>query len=336
MNPPIARQLILPSLCADALALGTHWIYNPSAIARLYPEGTRNYGAPRSKYHPGKSAGDFTHYGDQTLVLLRSIVTRGGFSLEGWREDWLSYWKSNPPSYLDGATKATLGFLERGVDAASESNDLAGASRIAPVLAIASNHPLEERIAAARAQTSLTHGDRATIDTAEFFTRSVDAISNGKSIPDAFDLATSASYHHLDARGFLNQVKSSLHLEDRAAGESFGLTCHTPEAFPLTLWFLLRYHDEPLEAVIHNTMAGGDNAARGMAIGLIMGAAHGIGWLPSHWIEELNARNEIDTLLSLPNQKLSVSHSGDFRNLVSGTPIGFTSIPRALIVSVIP
>ncbi|MDP3851723.1 MAG: ADP-ribosylglycohydrolase family protein [Luteolibacter sp.] len=297
MNPPIARQLILPSLCADALALGSHWIYNPAKIARLYPDGVRNYDDPRSEYHPGKSAGDFTHYGDQTMVLLKSVVLRGGFEPAGWREDWLRFWKSDPPAYRDGATKATLGFLERGVDAASESNDLAGASRIAPVLAMASNQPLEERIAAARAQTALTHGDRATIDTAEFFTRAVDALSSGKSLPDALDTAASASYHHLDARGFLNQVKSSLHLEDRAAGEAFGLTCHTPEAFPLTLWFLLRYHNEPLEAVIQNTMAGGDNAARGMAIGLIMGAAHGIDWLPPRWIEELNARDEIDTLL---------------------------------------
>ncbi|MGL4399424.1 MAG: ADP-ribosylglycohydrolase family protein, partial [Luteolibacter sp.] len=127
MNTPTARNLILPSLCADALALGSHWIYEPSAIGTLYPEGTHSYDAPHSKYHPGKSAGDFTHYGDQTLILLRSIITRGGFSLDGWREDWLAFWKSEPSSYLDGATKTTLGFLERGIDAASESNDFAAA-----------------------------------------------------------------------------------------------------------------------------------------------------------------------------------------------------------------
>jgi ADP-ribosylglycohydrolase len=297
MTHPSSRQLILPSLCADALALGTHWIYNPSAIARLHPEGTRTYDAPRSKYHPGKSAGDFTHYGDQALVLLRSLVTRGGFTKEGWREDWLAYWKSNPPSYLDGATRNTLGFLERGVDAASESNDLAAATRIAPVLAYLTDQPLDARIAAARAQTALTHGDRATIDTAEFFTRAVDAISSEKSLPDALDAAANAPYGNLDARDFLHQAKSSLHLEDRAAGEKFGLTCHTPEAFPLTLWFLLRYHNEPLEAVIRNTMAGGDNAARGMAIGLLMGAAHGIDWLPAGWLTDLSTRGEIDALL---------------------------------------
>lgn len=47
-------------------------------------------------------------------------------------------------------------------------------------------------------------------------------------------------------------------------------------------------------------------------------------------------RHGVNPYSIVPNQKLSVSHSGDFRNLVSGTPIGFTSIPSALISSVIP
>jgi ADP-ribosylglycohydrolase len=44
-------------------------------------------------------------------------------------------------------------------------------------------------------------------------------------------------------------------------------------------------------------MAGGDNAARGMLIGLMMGVAHGSDWMPSHWLEQLSAREEIENLL---------------------------------------
>lgn len=299
MNVPTARQLILPSLCADALALGTHWIYNPSKIARLFPDDTRDYDHPRTDYHPGKSAGDFTHYGDQILVLLKSVVLRGGFDAAGWRDDWKNYWKNDPLSYRDGATKATLGFLERGVDAASESNDLAGAARIAPVLAALSDKSLEIRVAAARAQTALTHGDRATIDAAEFFTRAADSLASGVSMHEALDAAASVRYEALDARDFLHQVIAAAGLDETAAGQKFGLTCHTPDAFPLTLWFLLRHHDQPLEAIIRNTMSGGDNAARGLLIGLLMGAAYGTAWIPLSWCEALRAHDEIEALFTL-------------------------------------
>ena len=306
----IARQLLLPSLCADALALGPHWIYDSAKIAELYPDGIRNYDDPRSTYHPGKSAGDFTHYGDQTLALLRCLVLRQGFSVDGWHEDWYQFWKNNPPAYRDGATKTTLALLERGVDAASESSDLAGAARIAPILALLAARPLSERIDAARAQTALTHGDRATIDAAEFFTRAADAIISGSAIPAALEAAASASYQALNARDFLNQSIAATALNPAAAGEKFGLACNTQQAFPLTLWFLLRYPEQPLEALVANTMAGGDNAARGLPIGLLMGAAHGLAWLPNEWLGGLNQRDEIEALLTLAgiSSEPAISH----------------------------
>ncbi len=295
----LARQLLLPSLCADALALGPHWIYEPTKISKLYPDGIRNYDAPRSTYHPAKSAGDFTHYGDQTLALLRSLVLRQGFFKDGWRDDWHQFWKNNPPAYRDGATKSTLGFLERSVDAASESSDLAGAARIAPIIALLAARPLSERIDAARAQTALTHGDRATIDAAEFFTRASDAIVSGSAIPAALEAAAHISYQALDARSFLDQAIAASDLNSNAAGDKFGLACNTQQAFPLTLWFLLSYSEHPLEALIANAMVGGDNAARGLPIGLLMGAAHGLAWLPNEWLDGLNRRVEIEALLTL-------------------------------------
>ncbi|MGJ8676409.1 MAG: alpha/beta fold hydrolase [Akkermansiaceae bacterium] len=332
-----ALQFILPSLAADALCLGPHWIYNPAKIKRLYPEMIQRYADPQTQYHAGKVAGDFTHYGDQTVVLLRSIVLRQGFDPTGWRDDWLRFWKTDPPAYFDGASKDTMEFLERGVDAASESNDLAGASRIAPVIAALANDPLEKRIVAARTQTALTHGDKATIDTAEFFTRAVDEIVNGKSIQEALKSASAASYQALDAQADIATAITLLDLEPNAAGEKMGLTCHTPEAFPLTLYFLLKFSAAPLDALVQNAMAGGDNSARGMLIGLVMGVAHGTSWMPSAWTDELSAFSEISALLALlepssapSSQEVTIPHP-DGHHLIGlidipvGPPVAFAT-----------
>ncbi len=299
VKAPTARRLVLPSLCADALALGCHWVYDSSVLAELDPASLCQFHSPRSNYHPGKSAGDFTHYGDQTLVLLKSIVSRGGFDADGWRDDWQEFWENGPPSYCDGATRVTLGFLRFEIGSGSESNDLAGAARIAPVLGALATAPLETRIAAARAQTSLTHGDVMIVDTAEFFTRAVDALSSGSSMLEALDAAASARYQSLEARDLLDEALAASGLDRHAAGEAFGLACHTLEALPFTLWCLVRYRDQPLEAVLQNTLAGGDNAARGLLIGLMMGAAHGTAWMPPAWTEDLVAMKEIDALLGL-------------------------------------
>jgi ADP-ribosylglycohydrolase len=295
---PSARQLILPSLVADALCLGPHWIYDTRKILDLYPDHIQRHSSPQSPYHSGKAAGDFTHYGDQTLALLRSLVLRGGFDADGWREDWQGFWKSDPPSYRDGATKATLQSLEQGAHSPSDSNDLAGAARIAPLVAALADASLDARIHAARAQTALTHGDPATIDAAEFFTRVVDDIAKGSAIAAALTSAAGGAYGALDASSHLGAARALLEQDPEATGAKLGLTCHTADAFPLSLYFLMKFAESPREALIANAMAGGDSAARGLLIGLVMGAAHGTAWMPAGWIGELSAAAEIEDLLA--------------------------------------
>jgi alpha/beta superfamily hydrolase/ADP-ribosylglycohydrolase len=244
-------------------------------------------------------AGDFTHYGDQTLPLLRSVVLRGGFHLEGWREDWSRFWSKETRAYRDGATQSTLENMAHGVVAASDSNDLAGASRIPSILAALREEPLAVRIKAAREQTSMTHGDAATVDCAEFFTRAVDAIASGQTLAGALDAAAQADYGALDAAAALKSARDSVEGDPIKVGSAMGLTCHTPEAFPLTLFFLLKYADQPVEALVQNAMAGGDSSARGMLIGLVMGAVHGTDWMPRVWVDELTAGRELESLLQL-------------------------------------
>lgn len=135
-------------------------------VARLYPEGLSSFDDPHSQYHPNRTAGQFTHYGDQALTLLRSLAFRRGWSESSWREDWRAMWQ-HYDGYLDSATTETLANHDAGEIAPSPSNDLAGASRIAPLLVALADSSLEEKIAAARAQTALTHGDPIVIDSAE-------------------------------------------------------------------------------------------------------------------------------------------------------------------------
>lgn len=177
-----AKAMVLASLTGDALALGAHWEYDPTALARRHGRVTGYLDPPAGGYHSGKRAGDQTHYGDQTLVLLRSLAERGNFDLDDfarkWRERMTAY-----DGYIDGATRMTLKIFDFGEgphNSGSNSTDLAGASRVAP-LVCALRHNLEALVEAVRSQTKMTHNHAQVIEAAEFFARTAWGVLGGKS-----------------------------------------------------------------------------------------------------------------------------------------------------------
>ncbi|MFD0893002.1 ADP-ribosylglycohydrolase family protein [Luteolibacter ambystomatis] len=284
-----SRDLVLPAFFGDALALGAHWIYDDAEIAEAFPAGITNYSDPRSDYHPGKQAGDFTHYGDQTLMLLESLDRHRGFDPAAWRKDWLAFWRGKPNSYLDGATRRTLENSTAGLDRPSDSHDLGGASRIAALFALhfASD---EEAVTAARAQTTLTHGDPRVAAVAEFLTLATRRVLEGASFSQAFEAAAATGMPDLDAAMEASRGTN----EDLV---DLGLSCDVAKAFPLMVALALKYENEPVTALRENARLGGDSAARGIPLGLLMGAKHGLSAFPAAWSSELTKFERISSVL---------------------------------------
>ena len=290
---------------ADALSLGSHWIYNQGKIARLYPEGVSDFDDPHSKYHPHRKKGQFTHYGDQMLMLAQATAASSDWSLPIFRSVWENG-MTDFDGYLDGASKTTLENLTRDLeDPGSESDDLAGASRFVPTLFLP-GASLDQLIAAARAQTAFSHGDGNTIDAAEFFTRATHALQEGLSMPQAFEQAAEANYAHLPAKEWLAKAKDALPNDDSLkVASDLGLTCHASEAFPIALYFALRWHKQGaacteeafLATLSENTLAGGDNSARGIPLAAFLAAAGCP--TPTHLWENLTAHKTLNALENL-------------------------------------
>ena len=250
-----------------------------------------------------QQAGDFTHYGDQTMILLRSLAKHGRFDLPAFAAEWQAFWEDPATlSYRDGATRATLSNLQQGLppeNAASPSNDIAGAARIAPLFLLEWDSP-EELIAAARAQTAFTHGDPSVAETAEFIARVTLAVQAGATIADALrDAASLTHWKAIPGEWFAAAVASDASQgTDAAAAKAHGLTCHVPEAFPAISHLLLRHPDDVATALRINVEAGGDTAARGMIMGMIYGAQSDAAALPDEWITGLRSLAEIQQLIS--------------------------------------
>jgi ADP-ribosylglycohydrolase len=290
--------MVTGAFLGDAISLGPHWVYDQEEISRRIVDAER-YQDPISPYHPGKKAGDFTHYGDQVLVLLRYVAEAGKFDLTGYAAAWRAYWE-NPAtiSYRDGSTKGTLANLEAGVPperAGAHSHDLSGAGRFAPLFLLSWNDDAE-LLAAVRNLTAFTHNHPDVIAAAEFFATVALAVKRGEAIPAAIRRVGRELDGNL--KDWLAAAEEHLHaVEGNAAVlATHGLSCDIDGGFAGVCHLLLRYPDDPTIALVENAMAGGDSAARALILGTIYGAADLIGTVPEHWLADVNARAEIGRL----------------------------------------
>jgi ADP-ribosylglycohydrolase len=293
-----ARAMVLASFAADSLALGAHWIYSIEKIARDFGRIETFLAPDTDSYHPTKKKGEFTHYGDQAFVLLESLATRGGFDPEDfsglWRQLFAGY-----KGYYDQATKETLENLSLGktfLEAGSSSNDLSGAVRIAP-LVYCLGEDEEGLVLAARTQTDMTHRDGLTIDASGFFARVAYRVLHGMRPVSALEEVSRTFFKGSRLQLWADKGIESCQGESVQTIKTFGQDCHTPDAFPSAIHLICRYENDLKESLVQNVMAGGDSAARGMAVGMILGAHLGMEAIPAEWIEGLKKRPEIERLL---------------------------------------
>lgn len=130
---PILRDrctnMILGALVADAAAMGLHWIYDQKHIRSIAPEtpefrcpDPHHYeGVPAYFAHPTRKAGDASQYGEQLLVMLRTIAASGGqFEVAAFAEAFRAHFGYGGAyvGYIDHATRGTLDNARRFEDAA--------------------------------------------------------------------------------------------------------------------------------------------------------------------------------------------------------------------------
>ncbi len=293
------RSAILASLAADSLSLGAHWEYDQDRIARLVGRVTDLLPPTLNDYHSGKGAGDQSHYGDQTLLLLRSVAGKGAFDLGDFAARWRGMMVGGYTGYMDKASREALVNFAAGRapdQTGAATNDFAGAARMAPLLAVLGSDE-EGLVNAARAQTLMTHGSLVIADGAEFMARAAAALLRGADMRGAFDHAATARYAALPAEDWLAFADMSLSEDTPAAIARFGQSCGMQGAFLGVVHVALKHEAAPEIGLVDNVMAGGDSCARGLAIGMLFGARHGLGWMPERWLAPLAARPEIEAAL---------------------------------------
>jgi len=227
------KAMIKANFASDSLALGVHWIYDTEQIKTSHGEVTQLLPPAPGSYHPTKNRGDFTHYGDQTLVLLESVAASGGFNLNDFFMRWQHLFESYD-GYHDTATKTTLKNIQKGKGpetCGSLSEDMSAASRIVPLFLFHAHDP-ETLIQAARAQAEMTHRGSTAVDAAQFFARLALACINGEAPANA---AVKIAAEHFEFSPIHMWVQQGIAAKDQSPVDAigrFGQACSTSEVFP--------------------------------------------------------------------------------------------------------
>ena len=287
MNDLTNKQsgLLFGSYSADALSLGVHWIYDTNELAQKHGR-LNEYKAPGAdSYHPHKQPGAQGHVGDQSLCLLKFLVREKKWCPSGFMDDWLGM-LPDYDDYIDGATKSTLANVQNRSDktqGGSDSVEIAGPARIAPLVCHLASSTEEEVVRASVEQTMLTHRSPEAEESAAFLAKAGYRLMHGASLLDTLN-ETSPVWAFQKAESLLSENAVD------AIGK-LGPACSISSALPSVLYLALKYGDDIETAFIENAMAGGDNCARGLTLGMLLGAANGLSSIPERWVNELNAHD---------------------------------------------
>ncbi|MGA2732770.1 MAG: ADP-ribosylglycohydrolase family protein [Syntrophobacteraceae bacterium] len=293
-----AEAMVLASFAADSLALGAHWVYDIGEIDRKFGrvEGLRK--PLESSYHATKDLGEFTHYGDQTLVLLESVAASSGFDIDDFARRWKKLFETYN-GYVDKATKATLANFASGKnpkESGSSSSDLAGAARIAP-LVYRYRNDLGELLSSAKTQTAMTHDNPSVIDASDFFARVTLKVLEGETPLSTIREVREEHFRESVLGQWTAEGIESARSDTRSAILKFGQSCDIERAFPSVVHLIGKYEGNLREALVENVMAGGDSAARGLVVGMILGAHLGFEAIPGEWLSGLKRYRHIVDLL---------------------------------------
>lgn len=275
------KELILSTLVADAYSLGAHWIYDEKQLEKLEINWEELNDA-QALWHKEKKAGDFTHFGDQTLWLYQYLLDHNCFDEENYINFWFAKMQTYN-GYIDSATRQTLENIEnKKSPTGSSSTDLSIIGRIAPLLLVSKSK--EQFLNNVTKFVSCTHNSTEALSAADFFAKLVLDVLEGKDIEEA--ILSLKDEFDSKIQGYVNSGISSKSEETFTAIRDFGPACDIEGGFQGVIHLLCKY-DNLTQMLIQNSKAGGDNSARAMIATLVFMAKpdNSLSLIPNSWLK---------------------------------------------------
>jgi len=307
--------------------------YGRKAIDRFMSPGemmggqTHGIGWGERNYHPGKKAGGSTDYGDYNILVLEHLAVIAEpsrpFDVAALLPHWMNRLENDWGSWICTMTKETYAQIKNGLSI-EHLGGISNAMAIRHVAAHAYYETEEDLVDVAR-KTMFTHKDAHALGGGEFFARVTHRVINGATPREAVDdvAVQMGGFFEKKATQAIAKVEEEANPESALSKELFrddlaltsmarlwdigrsepikvGKASPTEGTLPGAIYFILKYADQEdglRRAMQANTMVGGDNASRSIAVGMVLGAYKGVEAIPQEWKETLDQWTYCDNLL---------------------------------------
>jgi ADP-ribosylglycohydrolase len=272
------KDLVTSALVVDSYCLGTHWVYDEQQLINNSIDWN-GLNAPLAMWHKGKIAGDFTHYGDQTLWLYEFLKDKDSFEQNAFKDFWFEKMQTYT-GYVDGASRNTIENIKNKTEpSGSTSTDLSIVGRIAPLLKVSKTK--EEFLQNVEKFVSITHNSTLAKHSANFFAKLLISVLEKNDIKESILKLKNECNEHL--KTMIENALNSKEEDTFKAIRDFGPACGINDGFSGVIYLLTKY-DNLKEMLIANSKAGGDTSARAMIATIIFMANNEMDQLPKEWM----------------------------------------------------
>jgi ADP-ribosylglycohydrolase len=319
---------IVGAYIGDALGLGVHWFYDLDEQRKYYGDWIDDYNNPQlDRYHGGMKAGQQSQSGLILNMLIDSLLIDGEYN----EYDFCNRLDNDLFPLLDGtANFGPGGFTNQSIREAWTQRTLNN-KPWGQVAGFADNTEAAERtIALAVRYASNSKKLAAFVSNNTLLTQCDDNVQSMTIVFNA-TLGMLIQGHPLDAKlsdKMLNLIGNySLPCQRRtpyetpsnvalAASEDlihpawkvaliYGMPCAVNYQFPACYYLAARYSDDFENAVLHAINGGGQNMARAMLTGALVGAQVGVQGIPQRFIDGLE---QPDALLKRARQLAALAN----------------------------
>lgn len=287
---------------------------------------THGVGWGARNYHPGTVKGDQTDYGEYNVLVLEHLANSVDDVHPFDVAEFVPVWQQRLTSgawkqWVCTQTKQTYQQIQQGTPLNQVGgNSNAMALRHAAAFAY---YRAEEDVVAAARGTQFTHRERTAHLGNEFFARVTHRVVHGGVDPLTAieDVARESDRWIQDkVKQALEKAREAMEPGSELGGEEYaddlaltsmarlwevgksepikvGKASPTEGTLPGAIYFIVKYQSSLIDAAAANAMVGGDNASRAIAIGMVLGAHHGVQGIPEKFRVNLNQWQHSEALL---------------------------------------